>query len=121
MFVISANFISGQETKGNIVFTGIVMAISPSEPILSGDIPSYRLVKYKVEKVYSGRYEKREIVVDHLVLTGEELKNIKVGDKVKVVVCKSKSIDARLDVEGIRSKSEIIKFYYIAKSISEFS
>ncbi len=115
VFLATTTPIWAQFPYEEIIFAGKVIKISPGPFVVSGDIPSYGLVKYKITKIYVGKYDKEEIVVDHLILTGNELDNIKPGNKVKITVHKSKSIALRINFHGIRETSEAIEFYYLAR------
>ena len=41
------------------------------------------LQKYRVISVCQGEYDQREIIVDHLILSGDELDNFRPGDRVR--------------------------------------
>lgn len=109
--------ICGQHKNDRIAFVGTVTLMSPANVVLSGDIPSYRLVKYKISKMYKGRLRASEVVVDHLIVSGKELASLCVGDKVKVVAIESPTIDIRTNYAGIRNRDELVKSYYIAKDV----
>lgn len=49
---------------------------------VSGQAASYRLADYSVIEIVKGQLEKKEITVSHLILTGRELDELRVGDKV---------------------------------------
>lgn len=103
--------------KSEIVFEGTVLNLSP--PVaLSGRVSTYRLVKYRVERVCRGKYERADIVVDHLIVTGRELEGIKAGDKVWLTVNATKKISPRYDADGIRDKAEAVDVFYVAKKLS---
>jgi len=103
--------------KAEIVFEATVLKIGPPVPT-SGRISAYRLVKYRVQKVCQGQYDRKEIIVDHLVLTGKELEGIEIGERVWLTVGIMKSISPRYDAEGIRDKSKRVTAFYIARSLS---
>lgn len=115
LFTVSANY--SLSKKSDIILLGTVLKLSPPPAGSNANAPSYSLVKYKVEEVYEGSCEEDEIVVDHLIQTGKELKGIKVGDEVELRLRTSKTIDSRINAEGIRSESEAVAVYYIAKEI----
>jgi hypothetical protein len=50
--------------------------------ISGGALAVYRLAKYSVLEVLKGRLTKTEISVAHVVLSGNELDELRVGDKV---------------------------------------
>ena len=58
-----------------------------------------------------GKYEGREIVVDHLVFDLKEFEGINLNDRVCVTVKLSRQIADRDDAEGIRSFSEDVKIF----------
>jgi ribosomal protein S17 len=104
--------------KTDIVFEGTVVQMAPPVPV-SGMVFSYRLVKYRVERVCKGHFSGTEMIVDHQILAGTELDGVKIGDRVCVAVTKSKSVAKRWDVEGIRSPSDIIKLFYIGGGVAK--
>jgi len=101
-----------------LAFEGTVSQIGPDPGYLSGDLPAYQLVKYRVERILTGRYEGKEIVVDHLILTGKELEGIKVGDRVCDTVRASEKIDLLVNAKGIRKASQAVKVFYIGGKIN---
>lgn len=107
------------EEQDEVVFIGTVKRVSPGPVVLSGDIPSYRLVKYRINRVLVGEFFTRDIVVDHLILTGRELDGVKVGDKLKVRVRKVTSIDVRTNFTGIRERAEKVETYFIAEEFEK--
>jgi hypothetical protein len=94
-----------------------VVRIAPDPGRVSGDTAVYRLVKYRVEKVCQGKYRAREIVVDHIVLTGSELKGLKLGDRVCLAVRKSDTILSRFNANGIRKASDAVRTFYIGAEV----
>jgi hypothetical protein len=64
--------------------------MGPDSGVKSGDLPAFRLVKYEIMKVYRGRYSRHLMVVDHPILTGHELRGVKVGSIMKLVVREQK-------------------------------
>lgn len=110
----------GQEQTANntIVFEGTLECLGPDFGF-SGILAVYRLAKYRVERVFVGTYAGREIVVDHLILTGKELEGISVTDRVCVTAQISSKILQRWDVEGIRNPGEEVKTFYIAEHVTK--
>ena len=100
-----------------LAFEGIVSRIGPAGRI-SGDVLAYQLVKYRVERIITGHYESKEIVVDHLIITGKELERIKVGDRVCVTVRASEKVDLRVNANGIRKASQAVKVFYIGGEVN---
>jgi hypothetical protein len=101
----------------DIVFEGIVERIAPDSGVVSGNLAVYRLSQYRVRQVCKGRYRGSRIVVDHLILTGKELEEIKVGDQVCVSVKRSNKILARFNSNGIRRPTERVNIFYIAGKV----
>jgi hypothetical protein len=56
-----------------------------------GDLDVYQLVKYEINRVCKKEYEGKEIIVDHLLLRNDQLKYLKVGQKVFLSVTQSKT------------------------------
>lgn len=104
--------------REKLIFEGVVMRIGPSPNYISGRRTAYQLVKYRVERVCSGSYNGTEIVVDHLILCQEQLRGLKVGDKVCVTVFKSKTVNPRYNAVGIRAESDPIDTFYIGGGVS---
>jgi hypothetical protein len=48
----------------------------------SGRAASYRMAHYSVIEIIKGKLKKKEISVSHLILTGKELDELRIGDKV---------------------------------------
>ncbi len=103
-----------QTASETIVFDGTLLQVGPDLQLTSGRFAVYRVAKYRVERVCEGKYNGREIVVDHLVFNGKEFENINVGDRVCVTVKTSRRILVRYDAEGIRSSSVAVVVFYIA-------
>lgn len=101
-----------------LTFEGVVLRVGPHPGYLSGILPAYQLVKYRIERIIAGRYEGKEIVVDHLILTGNELEEIKIGDRVCITVRASDEIGIRRNVKGIRKASQVVKIFYIGGKVS---
>lgn len=102
-------------TKADLVFEGTILQIGPSPNRDSGSVDVYQLVKYRINHIYTGVYEDKEIVVDHLILRSDDLKHLKVGDNVCVAVYRSKTISLRYNDEELRKASDIIKTFYIGR------
>lgn len=107
-----------QEKPGEtFVFEGTLEKLAPDLGILSGRIAVYRLAKYRVQKVCGGKYEGKEIVVDHLVLDGKEFEGVEIGDRVCVTVRISAKILPRYNADGIRNSADSIKTFFIVEEI----
>jgi hypothetical protein len=108
-----------QKSTDTLVFEGTVECLGPDPGIGSGILAVYRLVKYRVERVVVGEYAGREIVVDHPIFSGDELKGFSVTDRVCVTVEISPKILQRWDAEGIRNPGEEVKTFYIAAYVTK--
>ena len=97
-----------------LVFEGTIEKLAPNPGIVSGTIAVYRLARYRVTRVCSGKYEEKEIVIDHLVFDRKEFEGLKVGDRVCVTATISDKTLVRYDAEGIRDPSETINTFYVA-------
>ena len=97
-----------------LVFEGTIEKLGPDQGILSGRIAVYRLAKYRIQRMCAGKYDEKEIVVDHLVISGKEFKDLKIGDRVCVRVKIADKVLARYDADGIRSSSDVVKTFYVA-------
>lgn len=104
-----------------IVFQGRVIKRTRDSSEKSGGDLVYGLVKYKIERVCEGEYTGSEIVVDHLMISGRELKGLKVGDVVCVTVEKQKTISTRRNAPGIREPSEVANMFYRAQNLTRAS
>jgi len=91
-----------------------VEKLGPDLGFGSGVLAVYRLAKYRVDKVCEGKYDGREIVVDHLIFTAREFEGIKVNDRVCLTVEISNKVIVRYNAEGIRSASDDVKTFYTA-------
>jgi hypothetical protein len=96
----------------NLIFEAIVKKIGSAPGVGSGFHAVYQLAKYKVLSVCEGEYDQQEIVVDHLMLYGNELDDLRVGDKVRVVTKKSETIFTRNNEEGFRNAGDKVEFFY---------
>ena len=115
----SGSTISAAESdKGNqLIFEGQVLAIGPSPGYGSGGVQAYQLVKYRVIHVCKGKYSENEILVDHLLLDPDELKDLKVGDNVCVGVTKKKDMSSRWNDDVLRHVSDKVDVYYVALEV----
>jgi hypothetical protein len=104
-----------------IVFQGRVIKRDHDLRDKSGGDLVYRLVKYKVERLCEGDYTGSQIVVDHLMMSGDELTGLKVGDVVCLTVEKQKKISPRWNVRGIREPSEVVNMFYRAQNLTRAS
>lgn len=103
-----------QTASETIVIEGTLECLGPDPGIVSGVLAVYRLAKYRVERVVVGKYAESEIVVDHPILTGNELAGLSVTDRVCITAKISPEILQRWDAEGIRDPGEEVKTFYVA-------
>lgn len=103
-----------------IIFEGTILEMSPpiGRGMPSGMFPHYRLVKYRVEHVCKGKYDGGEIVIDHSVVRGDELKDRKVGDRVYALVWRGKKEGTVHTYKGIRDTTEGLKYVYRGADVS---
>src|SRR5262245_42752544 len=118
LLILVSSVLGKTPANETLAFEGLVSQIGPDPGYLSGGLPAYQLVKYRIQRIVSGRYEGREIVVDHLILTGKELEGIKVGARVRVTVRASEKIDLRVNAKGIRKASQVVKVFYIGEEVN---
>lgn len=102
-----------------LTFEGTVLQIGDSPDRDSGGVEAYQLVKYRISRVCNGRPVGREILVDHLILRSDDLKDLRVRDKVCLSVRRSKTISMRYDAEGLRKASDIVRVYYIGGPVNQ--
>lgn len=98
-----------------VVIEGTILAMSP---VLGQEVlmmsHSYRLVRYKVDRVCKGKYKGDEIVIEHTLVMKDGLKDRKVGDRVYVLAWRAKKNEAGTihTYPGIRESAEGIKYLY---------
>lgn len=101
-----------QSQSQRLVFEASVEKIGRSPGVGSGDVAVYQLAKYKIISICEGEYDQQEIVVDHVMLYGHELDDVRVGDRVRVVTRKSNTIFTRKNEEGFRNAGDKIEVFY---------
>jgi hypothetical protein len=99
--------------QSELVLAATVERVGQNPGVSSGVLKIYQLAKYRVVGVCRGTYNEKEIVVDHLLVTGDELRSLHVGDKVYLTLQPSKTIEMRVNEEGLRSTSENVGTFYI--------
>jgi hypothetical protein len=99
-------------TDEKILFEGRVSKIGEINESPSGVIANYQLMEYEVVKVLQGYYADNKMIVDHVVLTGKEIKGIKPGSRVCVEVRKIKNLPERTDDNIIRSSEDKVEWFY---------
>ena len=114
-----SSFSKGQCQKGSrLVFEGTVVRIGKPPKFLCGTVAPYRLAKYHIERVYEGKYDKREIVVDHLFCSFEVLSDLQPGDKVLIVAdVQTKMLERSNDGE-IRKDRDKVDNFYVARRVA---
>ena len=106
-----------QVDENFLLFAGTVLQIGPPVPG-SGFFIFYRLAKFRVDRIVIGNYSRAEIVVDQLSRSGEEVNDLRLGDRVCVTVEKSKKIFSRMNVRGLREETEQIDTFYLVTNIT---
>lgn len=106
------------DCEGTVVFEGTVLSVGEVPGISCGVMAVYQLAKYRVEKVYSGTLDVREVVVDHLACDRAVLDGISPEVRVVVIARKSKAISQRWNAEGIRTPQDEVPVFYIAERIA---
>ena len=99
----------------NLVLEGLVKKIGHAPGVGSGFHAVYQFAKYRITSVCDGEYNNREIVVDHLILHGNELDGFRRGDKVRLVIKKSNTIFTRNNEDGFRNAREKVEVFYIGE------
>lgn len=105
-----------QPASDVVVFEGTLEILGPEPGFVSGLLASYRLAKYRVEKVCEGQFAATEIIVDHRVFTGKEFEGINVNDRVCITVKKSSDMSEEFYDNVLRSPKDNIKTRYIAQN-----
>lgn len=100
-------------TRSELVLAAVVEKIGKDPGVSSGYYLIYQLAKYRVVQVCAGNYNQKGIVVDHLLVSGDELKTLRVGDKVYLTLQPSKTIEIRFNEEGFRDSSQKVSTFYI--------
>lgn len=102
-----------EPAQSPLVIAAIVERIGKHPGTASGRYELYQLAKYRVVTVCSGTYQQNEIVVDHLLVSGDELMSLHIGDKVYLRLSTSKTIPMRSNDEGFRTASQPVETFYI--------
>jgi hypothetical protein len=123
MLIASASCFGQQSTKSfvlspNVVFEGTVLQVGPAPSRISGRLAVYQLVKYRVDRICQGAYSEKEMVVDHLILYRNQLRGLRIGQRVCIGVNKSAEVFERNNVKGIRSPTEAVNTFYIGGQVS---
>src|SRR5215212_6150766 len=84
-----------QSHSQNLVLEAIVETIGHAPGVGSGFHAMYQFAKYRNTSTCEGEYVQQQIVVDHLILYGNELDDFHPGDKVRLVIKKSPAIFRR--------------------------
>jgi len=99
--------------QSELVLAVVVEKIGKDPGVSSGYFLIYQLAKYRVIQVCLGTYNEEEIVVDHLLVSGDELKSLHIGDTVYLTLQRSKTIEMRFNEEGFRNSSQNVDTFYI--------
>ena len=91
----------------------VVERIGKNPGFGSGVIAVYQLAKYRIVEVCTGEYTQPEIVVDHLLMTAKELNDLRVGDRVRLYIYRSKTILSRRNEEGFRKATDEVSEFYV--------
>lgn len=102
-------------TDEKILFKGRVSKIGEKTELMSGIFAIYRLMEYRVVKVLQGSCADNKIIVDHLVLSGKELKGINFNSKVCIEVTKVKTLPERMDDNIVRRSADKVDWYYLGR------
>jgi hypothetical protein len=106
--------VAASETH-NLVIDAFVEKIGAAPGVGSGVRAVYQLAKYNITQVCEGEYHQQDIVVDHLMLYGDELDGFRPGDKVRLVAKKSNTIFTRNNEDGFRDAHDKVEVYYIGE------
>ncbi|HEU4712116.1 MAG TPA: hypothetical protein VFS76_11155 [Pyrinomonadaceae bacterium] len=104
-----------QPQPQNLVLEGTVEKIGVSPGVGSGDLAVYQFAKYRVTSVCEGEYGSQQIVVDHLLLRGNELDRFRPGDRVRLIIKKSNKIFTRNNEDGFRNANDKVEVFYIGE------
>jgi hypothetical protein len=99
----------------NLVLEAVVEKVGEAPGVGSGFHAVYQLAKYKLTSVCEGEYEREEIIVDHLMLYGDELDKFRPGDKVRLVIKPSNTIFNRNNEEGFRRPHDKVEVFFIGE------
>ena len=106
--------VAPSETQ-NLVIEAFVEKIGAAPRVGSGVRAVYQFAKYNVTQVCEGEYHQQDIVVDHIMLDGDELDGFRPGDKVRLVIKKSNTIFTRNNEDGFRNTHEKVAVFYIGE------
>ena len=99
-----------------LVLDGVVEKMGKSPGVAGGLHAVYQLAKYRVETVCEGEYDQQEIVVDHLLLSGNEPDSSRPGDRVRLLIKKSNTIFTRYDEDGLRKPDDKVGVFDIGEN-----
>ena len=99
----------------NLVIEAFVEKIGAAPGVGSGVRAVYQFAKYNVTQVCAGEYHQQQIVVDHIMLYGDELDAFRPGDKVRLVIKKSNTIFTRNSEDGFRNARDKVEVFYIGE------
>ena len=99
----------------NLVIDAFVEKIGAAPGVGSGVRAVYQFAKYNVTQVCNGEYDQQDILVDHLLLYGNELDRFRPGDRVRLVIKKSNTIFKRNNEDGFRNAEDKVEVFYIGE------
>lgn len=121
IFLFFANLAPAQDLyKEKIILKAKIIKIGEKPSIYSGARRLvFQLVKYEVEKVVRGKYDRKYVVVDHLYYFGNRLAEFNEGDFVKLELLPKKKLSVITTETGIREEDEVVDIFYIPLKISK--
>jgi hypothetical protein len=99
----------------NLVLEGIVEKIGDASGVGSGFHAVYQFAKYRLISICEGEYDQQQIIVDHLILYGDELDGLRPGDKVRLIIKKSNTIFTRNNEDNFRNAHDKVEVFYIGE------
>jgi hypothetical protein len=97
-----------------MLFAGTVEEIGP---LLSGHV-TYRLVRFKVERVFKGDISVPYMLIDYPVLHGEETEKVRIGEKICVSASKCKNPRVIVYIDGLRNEGDPVDMLYVGGPIN---
>lgn len=102
-----------------ITFEGTLIDNSPHSSIQCGISFVHQVAKYHVEKVLNGKYQEKEIVVDHPACDGDVFKDVAKGSHVKMTVALQQHYSSFTTHSGIREDNEKPKVFYVSQGVQK--
>ena len=98
-----------------VTLEATLLAFGPHLLAKCGQDYVHQVARYRVEKVLSGAYSGKEIVVDHPACDGNVFKRIRVGSRVKLTVRVLDEYNVITMHPGVR-EGEHPKIFYVASA-----